>query len=146
MRQQPQPRSLDDLAEEAVRLGRQVARDVRTLSVGRGTHEHAFARRCLARLEAGQPFDVRDEGNLDAVASILDDEIKRETLGHERVFRGFVTPEGEAIGDVETVARLTEHGKRVAALHETFARFRRVRTSVLDRVAAERCLQRLLQA
>jgi len=70
--------NLDDLAVEAVRLGRQVAERARALNLGGTARQAAFVTRCLIRLNERQPFSEADEGALNAV---------REIFGHDIAFR-----------------------------------------------------------
>jgi len=64
-------KELDDLAAEAVGLGRQVAIRAETLRLGKNSKEVAFVSRCLAHLSERQAFHKADEGGFDAVMGIL---------------------------------------------------------------------------
>lgn len=74
---------MDDLAAEAVGLGRQVAERAKALHLGDTAKDVAFVSRCLARLKDRQPFDEGDEGGFDAVTDILERSIASEFLGSE---------------------------------------------------------------
>ena len=72
--------NMDDLAAEAVGLGRQVAERAKALHLGDTAKDVAFVSRCLARLKDRQPFDEGDEGGFDAVTDILERSIASEFL------------------------------------------------------------------
>jgi hypothetical protein len=142
-REWPAP-SLEEMATEATRLGREIAEGIQRHCVGANVHEHATARRCVQRLREGEALDVRDEDGLELLAGILARELAREVLGKERAFRGMHHPEGEDIGDVVTLILYTPRGLRVAAVEDKLARLRWLRRGLLDRAAAERSLRRLM--
>ena len=79
-------RGMDDLAKEAVGLGRQVADLAKALHLGENARDVAFVSRCFARMKDRQPFDEADEGGLVAVADILERSIASECLGTEERF------------------------------------------------------------
>jgi hypothetical protein len=75
--------NMDDLAAEAVGLGRQVAERAKALHLGDTAKDVAFVSRCFARLKDRQPFDESDEGGFDAVMDILERCIASEFLGRD---------------------------------------------------------------
>lgn len=78
--------NMDDLAAEAVGLGRQVAERAKALHLGDTAKDVAFVSRCFARLKDRQPFDEGDEGGFDAVMDILERSIASEFLGSEEQY------------------------------------------------------------
>ena len=70
--------SLDELAAEAVRLGRELERAAHAASLGRNGREVGYAGRTLRRLSQRDPFDPHDDASLSALEAIIQAELKSE--------------------------------------------------------------------
>lgn len=134
--------NMDDLAAEAVGLGRQVAERAKALHLGDTAKDVAFVSRCFAHLKDRQPFDEADEGGFDAVMDIPERCIASEFLGSEERYQetGYddFGPRGETRETL--VYSDSEHGNELIELQYVFQDFLNSRDVVLDHVAAHRCL------
>lgn len=136
--------NLDDLATETVGQGRRVADRAKALHLGENARDVAFVSRCFARLQERQPFDEADDGGFDAVMKILDRSIAAEYLG--------TTDRSEEIGydefgpqvEIREVPVYTDRGNELVALQKLFQAFRNNRDRVLDHLAANRCLLKIM--
>lgn len=135
---------LDDLAAEAVRLGRELANMARDLSLGERALDASFVSRCLARLRDRVPFDPRDEGGLAAVGAMLERDLAGEIVGTERRFVETRYDEHGPDGEVRDVPVFSDRGQQLVHLQETFRRFSETRHAVLDRLAAHRALMAMM--
>ncbi|MCQ0093551.1 hypothetical protein [Roseovarius sp. M141] len=131
---------MDDLAAQAVALGRQIANRAKSLHLGDNARDVAFVSRCLGRLKERQPFDARDEGGLDAVMDILDRSIVAEYLGSEDRFEETGYDEFGPHGEIREMLVYSDRGEELIELRFLFQDFLNIRESVLDQVAAHRCL------
>nr|WP_309503273.1 hypothetical protein [uncultured Roseovarius sp.] len=132
--------NMDDLAAGAVGLGRQVADRAKTLHIGDNARDVAFVSRCLARLKERQPFDEADEGGFNAVMDILERSIAAECLGSENRFEETGYDEFGPHGETRKTPVYSDRGNELIELRSLFQDFLNSRDSVLDQVAAQRCL------
>ncbi|SEL30706.1 hypothetical protein SAMN05421666_2083 [Roseovarius nanhaiticus] len=132
--------NIDDLAAETVGLGRQVADRAKSLHLGDNARDVAFVSRCLARLKERQPFDEADEGGFAAVMDILERSIAAECLGSEDRFEETGYDEFGPHGETRETPVYSDRGDELIELRCLFQDFLNSRDSVLDQVAAHRCL------
>mgnify|MGYP003624988241 FL=1 len=132
--------NIDDLATEAVGLGRQVADLAQALHLGYDARQVAFVSRCFARLKDRQPFEEADEGGFDAVADILERSIASEYLGTEDCYEETGYDECGPRGETRETAVYSDRGNELIKLKHLFQDFLSNRDCVLDQVAAHRCL------
>ena len=78
--------SLDELAAEAIRLGRELERAAHAASLGRSSREVGYASRTLRRLAERDPFDPHDDVSLTSLEAIMQADLKSEVRGCERRF------------------------------------------------------------
>jgi len=140
MSNSPEPKTIDDLAVEAVRLGREVADAARAVHLGRNAKDVAFVTRALSRLRDRQPLHDADEGGLEAVREILEADLSHEVTGHETRFFPTDFDECGPIGETREVPIYTDRGKNLLELQSLFERFSNVRAAVCDHLAAHRLL------
>lgn len=133
-------KDMEDLAAEAVGLGRQVADRAKSLHLGDNARDVAFVSRCFGRLKERQPFDTADEGGFDAVMDILVRSIAAECLGSEDRFEETSYDEFGPHGEIRKTTVYSDRGNELIKLRCLFQDFLHSRDSVLDQVAAHRCL------
>jgi len=136
--------TIDDLAASAVRLGRQLHRDALSICLGGNSRDFGFVERTLRRLAERDPFDARDDASLEALRGILEADLRSEIEGVERRFIETYYDASGQHGQVRDCPVYSERGEALLAVQATFERFLSARSDTLDRVAAERALQRLL--
>ena len=110
MHTKTETQNIDDLAAEAVMLGRLVADRARGLRLGEDAKEVAFVSRCVAGLNERQPFDEASEGGFDAVKKILERSIASECLGLEQRFQPTGHDEFGPQGEIHEVPVYSERG------------------------------------
>lgn len=132
--------NIDDLAAQAVGLGRQVADRARSLHLGDTAKDVAFVSRCLGHLKERRPFDAADEGGFDAVMDILERSIAAEYLGSEDRFEETGYDEFGPRGETRETPVYSDRGNELIELRFLFHDFLHSRDNVLDQVAAHRCL------
>ncbi|MBB3994602.1 hypothetical protein GGR95_002248 [Sulfitobacter undariae] len=138
--------NMDDLAKLAVGLGRQVADLAKALQLGDNAKDVAFVSRCFARLRDRQPFDVADGGGLAAVVDILERSLASQYLGTEVRYEETGYDDFGPRGETREVAVYSDRGNELIKLQCLFEEFLNVRDSVLDQVAAHRCLVGIMSA
>ncbi|MEI4262450.1 hypothetical protein [Roseovarius sp. D0-M9] len=138
--------NLDDLARNAVRLGREVAEHASTLHVGGNAKDAAFVSRCLARLSERQPFVESDDGSLKAVQDILSKDIADEVVGSEDCFVATHFDELGQQGEMRRRPIYSDRGSALIKLHDLLQDFLSNRNAVFDQVAAHRTLLKLMSA
>lgn len=131
---------MDDLAVEAIELGRQVADRARSVYLGDNAKDVAFVSRCLSRLKERQPFNQADEGGFDAVKDILDRCIASECLGVEDQLEETGYDEFGPLVEIRKIVVYSKRGKELVELQSLFQRFMDSRNSVLDHIAAHRSM------
>ena len=136
--------SLDELAAEAVRLGRELERAAHAASLGRNGREVGYAGRTLRRLSQRDPFDPHDDASLSALEAIIQADLKSEVRGCERRFVETHYDDFGQHGELRDCPIYTERGVELIAIREIFSRFMDARAATLDRIAAERAVMRLL--
>jgi hypothetical protein len=136
--------NMEDLAAEAVGLGRQVADRAKTLHLGDNARDVAFVSRCLARLKERQPFDEADEGGFNAVMDILERSIAAECLGSEDRFEETGYDEFGPHSETRKTPVYSDRGNELIELRLLFQDFLHSRESVLEQVAAHRCLLNII--
>ena len=132
--------NMDDLAAEAVGLGRQVADRAKALHLGDNAKDVAFVSRCFARMKERQPFDEADEGGFGAVLDILERNIASEYLGSEEQFQETGYDDFGPHGEILETPVYSDRGKELIELQYLFQDFLDSRNGVRDHVAAHRCL------
>lgn len=137
-------RSLDELAAIAVRLGRELEQAAHAVNLGGNSRDTGFVSRTLRRLGEREPFDPRDQTSLEALVGMLEADLKSEALGTERRFvETHYDAEGQH-GEAHDCAIYSERGERLIAVRDHIIQFMAARDAILDRIAAERALTRLL--
>ena len=137
-------KNMDELAAEAVGLGRQVANRAKELHLGDNAKDVAFVTRCFARLKERQSFNDADEGGFNAVMGILERDITSEFLGDEEQFEQTGCDEFGPQGEIRETPVYSERGNELIELQFLFQEFLNNRDVVLDQVAAHRCLLELM--
>tara|TARA_R110002110_G_scaffold296310_1_gene510537 strand:- start:1134 stop:1574 length:441 start_codon:yes stop_codon:yes gene_type:complete len=132
--------NMDDLAAEAVGLGRQVADRAKALHLGDNAKDVAFVSRCFANLRERQPFDEADEGGFGAVLNILERSIASEYLGSEERYEETGYDDFGPHGETLFTPVYSDRGNELIELQYLFQNFLNSRNGVLDHVAAHRCL------
>ncbi len=140
MSNSPEPKTIDELAVEAVRLGREVADAARAVHLGGNAKDVAFVARALSKLRERQPLHDADEGGLEAVREILEADIAREVASHETRFFPTDYDECGPIGETREVPIYTERGEELIKLKGMFEQFSDVRAALFDHLAAHQLL------
>jgi len=138
--------SMDDLATTTVRLGVELERKWRAAFVGSTSHDFGFATRSLRRIAERDPFDPRDDASLKGLRDILDTDLSAEIVGYERRFFETHEDANGQHGEVMDVPVYTQRGQDLLAVQDTLAGFIAARDATLDRIAAVRCLEKLMSA
>lgn len=133
-------KTIDELAVQAVRLGRELAKASRDLHLGGNSKDVAFVTRALARLHERQPLHDADEGGLEAVREIIDADLAREVTGHESRFFPTDWDECGPIGETRDALIYTERGEDLIKLKDLFKQFSSVRAMLFDHLAAHQLL------
>ncbi|QFT58927.1 hypothetical protein FIU94_08825 [Sulfitobacter sp. THAF37] len=142
---QENQRSIQSLAEETVRLGRELEREARSAKVGGSTAAHGFVARSLRCLAKRNPFDERDEASLDALCGILDADLESEIVSTDT---RFVETRFDAMGphgEFRDVPVYSERGEHLLRVRSMLAAFLHVRAATLDAIAAETAVAGLLR-
>ncbi|SFA84450.1 hypothetical protein SAMN05421688_1089 [Poseidonocella pacifica] len=134
---------IDDLATAAVCLGRQFHKDAHAIHLGGNSRDFGFVERTLCRLAERDPFDPRDDASLEALKGILEADLRSEVIKVERRFFETHYDASGQHGEVRDCPVYSERGEALLAVQTTFEQFLSARAQTLDRVAAERALQRL---
>ena len=138
--------SVEELAAEVVRLGREAAREAHDWGVGTSVREWRAIGQRLGALGERCPFDA-DEEALTATLGALGRAIEAEEAGTERRVTGYdVDEDGRRCDVLGEVPVHTERGERLIAIRAKLEAFVRLRDQVLDRLAAERALEALRRA
>ena len=136
--------TLEALAAEAVRLGREAAAAASDVGVGVTPQDWRRVERLLEPLAERVPFEATDE-DLAEARRILERNIDAERDGTERRVVDYdVDPDGNRI---DVLAEVPAHSDRGRALIEVRARldaFLAARDRVLDAAAAERAVRALM--
>jgi len=136
--------NLDDLAAEAIRLGREVADRARATNLGGNAKDAARAARCLASLDDRSPFSTADEGGLAVIKEIFEKDLKSEVLGTETRFIETHYDEFGQQGEMREVPIYSCRGAELVYLGMALNEFIVIRASVLDHIAAHRALLSLM--
>ncbi|MCR8828049.1 hypothetical protein [Pseudosulfitobacter koreensis] len=140
MSNQTEPKTLDELAVDAVRFGREVAEAAKAMHLGGNAKDAAFVARALSRLHDRQPLHDADAGGLIAVREILEADIAREVASHETRFFPTDYDECGPIGETREVPIYTERGEELIKLKGMFEQFSDVRAALFDHLAAHQLL------
>ena len=138
--------TVDDLAREVVRLGREVAEQARQLHVGGNSKDAAFVSRALEFLRERKPFAETCKGGLETVQDILNKDIRVEIVGSEEVFVPTHFDEFGQHGDRCEQPVYSARGKKLLELRAQLLNFIESREVVLDHAAAHRALLRVMSA
>lgn len=139
-------RSLQSLAEETVRLGRELEREAHAVYLGGSAIDYGFVARSLRRFAERKPFDDRDEASLEALCGILERDLATEMTGTERrTLETHYDDMGQSY-EVREVPVYTERGEHLLRVRELLAAFGRTRAAALDAIAAENAVMRMLRA
>ena len=136
--------SLDELAAEAVRLGRELERAAHAVLLGGNGRDVGHASRTLRRLAERDPFDPRDDVSLHALEGMVQADLKSEIRGYERRFVETHYDDLGQHGEVRDFPIYSERGEELLAVQSTLVRFMDARSATLDRIAAERAVLRQL--
>ena len=138
--------TLEALAAEAVRLGREAAAAASDVGVGVGVTPQDWRRleRLLEPLAERVPFEAADE-DLAETRRILERNIDVERDGTERRVVDYdVDPDGRRIDVLAEVPAHTERGRALIEVRQRLDDFLAARCRVLDAAAAERALRGLM--
>ena len=138
--------SLEALAAEAVRLGREAAAAAQEVGVGRTPGDWRRAEAILEGLAERVPFALTDE-TLAEAERILARNVEAERDGTERrvVDRAY-DEDGGCYDILEEVSAHTPRGRALIEVQVRLREFAAARDRVLDRVAAEAALRDLRAA
>ena len=135
--------SVEELAAEVVRLGREAAAAAREVGVGRTPQDWRRAEAILEGLAERMPFALGDD-DLDEAGRILARNIEDERDGTERRVVDYdVDPDGRRLDVLAEVPAHTERGHALLEVQVRLRAFVAARDRVLDRVAAEAALRGL---
>ena len=138
--------SLDDLAAMTIRLGRELERSARAVSLGGNSRDHGFVARTMRHLAERDPFDQRHAVSVEALRDILESDLAAEVLHTERRFIETHLDRDGQHGEVRDCPVYSERGQELLDVQMTLLRFVAAYDATLDRIAAERALRRLLSA
>jgi hypothetical protein len=131
---------LEDLALDAICLGRDVARAASLVDLGAASAAFRDVAEVLVRLADRNPFKPADDTFLRALRVVLEAEVAREVIGTERL----ITDVGDGLPGEFLLPRerrtYSERGETVLTLLSLFDRFMAAREAALDRAAAEKAL------
>ncbi|SDY37278.1 hypothetical protein [Citreimonas salinaria] len=136
--------SIEELAAEVVRLGRELERAAHAVCLGGNSRDVGYASRTLRRLAERDPFDAGNKASIEAIAGIIQADLRSEVRGVERRFFETYYDDLGQHGEVRECPIYSDRGEKLLALQNIFARFMESRAATLDRVAAERAVMRLL--
>ncbi|MDT0683103.1 hypothetical protein RM543_10430 [Roseicyclus sp. F158] len=145
-RHQNTERSLQSLAEEAMRLGRDLEAEAHAVYAGGSAETFGFVARSLKRFAERNPFDDRDDASVETLRGIFERDLAAEVIGIER---RPVETHYDAMGqsyELRKIAIYTERGEHLLRVRDLLADFERTRAAALDAIAAERAIMRLLGA
>ena len=138
--------SLEALAAEAVRLGREAATAAQDVGVGRTPGDWRRAEAILEGLAERLPFALTDEALAEA-ERIVARNVEAERDGTERRVVDYdVDPDGRRLDVLAEVPAYTERGQALVEVQRRLRAFVAARDRVLDRVAAEAALRDLRAA
>lgn len=139
-------RPLQCLAEEAMRLGRELEAEAHAVYAGGSAEAFGFVARSLKRFAERNPFDERDDASLEALRGILERDLAAEVTA---IGRRTVETHYDAMGqsyELREVPVYTERGEHLLRVRDLLADFERTRASALDAIAAEKAVMRMLSA
>jgi hypothetical protein len=136
--------ALEDLALDAICLGRDLVRAASLADLGAGNPKFGEMAEVLLRLADRNPFNPADEYFLRALRVVLAAEVAREVIGTERLVSSadgcepgeFFLPRERPI--------YSERGQKLVDILDIFDRFMDAREAALNRAAAERAIAGLI--
>ena len=135
---------LEDLALDAICLGRDVARAASLVDLGAGSAAFREVAEVLVRRADRNPFKPADDTFLRALRVVLEAEVACEVIGTERL----VSDLGDGLPGEFLLPRerptYSERGQNLIEILDIFNRFMAAREAALDRAAAERAIAGLL--
>jgi hypothetical protein len=137
-------RSIEEIAADTIRLGRELQAAAQAVSLGRNSFDAGFVTRSLKRLGERIAFDPRDEGSLSSVRAILVADLEREQLGSELQLVDTYCIDGDDSEVFREVPTYSQRGRALLQVQLLLDRFATARDETLDRIAAERALRTLL--
>ena len=137
--------SLDELATQTVRLGRDVCQMAQAVSAAGEAPGFGAAAETLQRLGAREAFEAEDSAAIRALADIVAAELGGEIVGYERRFVDTHYDEDGPHGELREFPCYSPRGDALLRLQESLRAFVAARDATLDRVGAERATARLLQ-
>lgn len=136
--------SVDEIAAEAIRLGRELERAAHAVSLGGNSRDAGYVSLTLRRLAERAPFDPRNDVSLSALKGIILADLKSEIVGSERRFVETHFDNLGQHGEVRDYPIYSARGEELLSVQRAFLRFMDTRAATLDRIAAERAVIRLL--
>ncbi|QPZ92049.1 hypothetical protein [Thioclava electrotropha] len=136
---------LEDLFTEILLETRQISDGLGHTDIFPTAAERACHLRDLAMLSGRKWIDTDAVRTLEPLIRRLDEELDDETIAIVQVFHGHNDPEHGAVGSVEARRDLTEKGKTILSLLQSFRRLRCMIEIADARVNAERLVNRRLQ-
>ena len=139
--------ALDELAARAVRVGREAAAAAHECAAGSTVGQWRQVEASLGGLAERRPFTEIDEDALAAAQGIVARDLEAEGAGTERrVVDHDHDEDGNVYAVWAEVPVHTERGETLLRVQRLVREFVALRDEVLDRIAAERAVQRLRQA
>jgi len=136
----PENKTIDELAVEAVQLGRKVAEAAKAVHLGGNTKEAAFVTRALARLRDRQPLHEADDGGFQVIRELLEADLTREIVNYETQFVVTDFDECGPLGVSHEVPIYSERGEVLSEIKRLFDQFCEIRSELFDHLAAHRLL------
>lgn len=136
----PKNKTIDELAVEAVQLGRKIAEAARAVHLGGNTKDAVFVTRSLARLRDRQPLHEADEGGFETIRELLEADLTREIVDYETQFSITDFDECGPLGVSRQVPIYSERGDKLSEIKQQFSQFCEIRSELFDHLAAHRLL------
>jgi hypothetical protein len=134
--------SLEEQAAAAVRLGRELSQMAAAIFATNDYPGFASVKQMLQRFGEHDAFDPRDDASLQALPGIVEADLESELLGYESVLVETYYDEHGQHCNFRNVPHYTDRGQKLVQLNETLSQFISARNATIDRIAAERAVQR----
>ncbi|WP_316015103.1 hypothetical protein [Roseobacter sp. HKCCA0434] len=139
-------RSLQSLAEEAMRLGRELEAKAHAVYAGGSAETFGFVARSLKRFSERNPFDDRDDASVEALRGVVERDLASEVIGiQRRTVETHFDDMGQSY-ELREVPVYSNRGEHLLLVRDLLADFERTRAAVLDAVAAEKDVMRMLSS
>lgn len=131
---------LEELCSLLIKMTRGFAENFPSSDVCADAIERGMLCRAVKAMYANAGLTHRENTDIKLVASVLERERGRETLGACNVFDGRNDPELGAVGEVRELLELTERGEMIDARLSTLKDIAHIRSVCRARIDAKRLL------